>query len=491
MKLKSVLILSLWCFIPFPVVAQSPEPVPDNKAGFIDILRHVYEFNPSLRATRAELQGIHELYPQALAGYRPSLTLESNIYAKNIDGKSVGVHDGTTTKDVTLSLSQPLFRGGRTTAEVARANSTIKAAYAGLLQGEQVIFLQTITAIADVIRDRTLVDLRENNEQLLTEELKAARARMNAGDLTRTDATQAEARLARAVSEKISGQNTLNASTARFEELVGYLPPDHLEFPRLIFHFPATRQAMIAIAEQNNPEIEMAVHSFAAAGHAVDATFRELMPQISAFATYSKEYDPQPGGVEDVAAQTIGIRASVPLYEAGSTRSRVREAKDTARQREIEIEKTKRRIAQMIVGDSNGLSAAQAEIISRIAQIDAAQAAREGVGEEAHLGERTVLDILNADQELLDAKAARIIAERNEIVRHYSLAADLGMLLPERMGLSDIAYRPGEHYRAMGQRIFSMNPDVTPPASPAPTLVISDSPPPSATPHYTRINLPR
>lgn len=456
MTLKTLLMISVCCIINFPLAAQTLEKKGDNLNS---ILRHVYEFNPTLRASRAELQAIHELYPQALSGYRPSLTLESNIYSKDINGKSIGRNDGTTTKDMALSLSQPLFRGGRTTAETARANSLIKAGYAALLQGEQVIFLQTITVIADVIRDRALLNLRQNNERLLTEELKSVQARMQAGELTKTDAMQAEARLARAVSEKIAGQGTLDSSIARFQELVGYLPPDTLQFPRLLFTFPATRQSMVALAEQNNPEIQLSIHTHTAADHAVDATFRGLMPQISAFATYSKEYDPQPGGLSDVDAQTFGIRASLALYEGGNTRSRVREAKDTAKQRQIEIEKTKRRIVQMIFSDSNGLIAAQAEILSRTSQINASQIAREGVGAEARLGGRTVLDVLDADQELLDAKAAHIIAQRNEIIRHYSLAADLGLLLPEHIGLSDIAYEPGPHYRAMSKRILSMDPE--------------------------------
>ena len=430
-------------------------------ADVAGIMRHVYLSNPTLLSTRAELQAVHEKYPQALSGYRPTVSIESTLYNKDVNSKYIGPYDGTTTTDAMVSVSQPLYRGGRTMAEVDKANSMIKAAFAGLRQGEQSIFLQTVIAIADMVRDRSLLNLRENNVTLLTEELKAAKARMEAGELTTTDSKQAEARLARAVSERIFTANSLDSSSADFEQLVGYAPPDNLQFPDLIFTFPSSHAEMIAWAEKNNPEIEVAERTHSVANHDIDAIFRELFPQISAFATVSTEHNPQPGGVNDVGASTIGLRASIPLYDAGMTRSRVREAKNTARQREFEIEETKRRIVQKIMGDSNNLLSAQAEIIARISEIDAAQAAREGVGAEAHLGGRTVLDVLDADQELLDAKAARIIAERNEIVNHYSLAADLGLLSPEQFGLQDIAYDPGPHYRTMGKRVLSMNPDMT------------------------------
>ena len=456
MKKRTVLFLALLFVIyqPFPAQAQ------DTATDFRDILRHVYEHNPHLQAARAELRAVHELYPQALSGWRPSLNLESSLYATDIENSNFGRADGTTTKDVTLSLDQPLFRGGRTFAETKKANSLIRAGYAVMLQAEQGVFFDTIRVIADVVRDRTLLSLRQNNERLMVEELDVVRARLEGGELTKTDEKQAETRLARSISEKTVAQANLESSIARFEETVGYLPPDNLSLPDLIFNFTGTQQEMIELAEQDNPEVQAARHISFAADHEIDAVFRELMPQILAFASYNKQYDPQPGIIDDSQAETIGIRASLPLYQGGHTRSRVREAKSTANQRAIEVEKTMRRIRQQVIRDLNSLRAARTEISSRSTEVEAAEFAQEGVRAEAQLGERTVLDILDADQELLDAKAALISVKRDEVIHHYALATNLGILLPEKMGMTGVAYNPGDHYRAVSNRFFSMNSDV-------------------------------
>jgi TolC family type I secretion outer membrane protein len=402
------------------------------------------------------LRAAHELYPQALAGWRPTLFAESSLYNSDIDTDPRTAGGDTTTKDITLSLEQPLFRGGKTTAETAHAQSLVKAAYARYLQTEQDVFLQAAAAYLDVIRDQTLVQLSLANENRLNEELTATQNRFDIGDVTNTDLQQAQARLARARAESISARGNLEVSRAAFEQATGFTPNEALAFPDWHFSFPATLDEMVARAEGNNFELRAAKDQREAALDNIDIARGDLWPQVAAFASYNNQYDPQPGLFDETGTQSVGVRARIAIYEAGLTRSRVRGAKNTATQRKHEIIQTRRMVREDIVRNWQTLTAARAEITARNAEAGAARAARDGVREEARLGERTVLDVLDADQEVLDAEAAVVRARRNAYVASFSLAASLGMLQPERMGMADIAYYAGPHYFATADKIINM-----------------------------------
>lgn len=433
-------------------------PRPDSGNFTLEkVLRHVYLYSPVLEASRDELRASHELTPQALAGWKPAIRAEASVYSSHIDSSNFSGADGATTKEMELTLSQPLYRGGRTKAATERAHELIKAQYGRLLQSEQQVMLRAATAYMNVIRDRTLLNLRIGNEEALRQELNAVNERFKAGDVTTTDQKQAQARLARAQAEHVSASGQLENSRAEFEQVVGFSPDETLYIPARPFNFPPKIEDMIRGAEEGNPALQTSKRQKAAAEKDVDVLFGELLPEVSAFATYNKQYDPQPGIVDDSENRTIGIRANIPLYDAGTKRSKVREAKSIASQREQEINQQRRLLREEISRNWSTLLSARQEISARVIELEAAKAALEGVREEAKMGERTVLDILDADQDVLSAEAARAQAHRDEVVASYALAASLGWLLPEKMGMADIAYQPGPHYRAMEDKIFSMD----------------------------------
>jgi TolC family type I secretion outer membrane protein len=436
--------------------AVSQDTASTNILTLEQMLRQVYLNNPLLKASQAELRATHELYPQALAGWRPTILAESSIYNSDAETDPHSHSGGATTKDITLGVEQPLFRGGKTMAETSRAQSLVKAAYARLLQTEQDIFLQSATAYLDVIRDQTLAQLSVNNESRLNEELNATRNRLDIGDVTNTDLQQAQARLARARAESIAAHGNLESSRAAFEQVAGFTPAETLVFPAWHFEFPPTLDEIIARAEQENFEIRVAKDRREAALDDIDNARGDLLPQVSAFASYNRQFDPQPGQLDEAQTQTLGVRARLAIYEAGLIRSRVSGAKNTATQREHEITQARRSVREGIVRNWQTLTAAQAEITARTAEADATRLARDGVREEARLGERTVIDVLDADQEVLDAEAAVVHARRNAYVASFSLAASLGMLQPERMGMADIAYYAGPHYFATADKIINM-----------------------------------
>ena len=393
-----------------------------------DILHHVNEDNPSLKAAREELRRTKELYPQAKAGWRPSVNASADIYATDIDSSNFGNADGATTKDLSLSVNQPIWRGGRTFAETDRAQELIKAGEASLLKAQQSIFMDAATAYMSVLRDREILKIRQKNEDILMQELHAAWTRVDIGTITNTDVYQAKSRLARAKSIRIDAQRDLDISSAEFEQIIGMPPPKNLKPPHTTFPFPKTQADMIKLAEKQNPDIWIIKYEHSAAKYNVKATFRELFPQISAYASYNKQYDPQPGIIDDSRVNTIGLRATISLYEGGATRSRVREAKKEAKRLEYTILEVKRRIKQEIIRNLSSYNAAKSNTESRQVEIEAARLALKGVKEESMEGQRSVLDVLDADQEHIDAQASLTQARYNETLNQYALAATLGLL---------------------------------------------------------------
>lgn len=407
-----------------PTLAQTT----NNASTLQTILKQTYNNNPSLMAAREELKETMELYPQAKAGWRPSINAEANLFSTHLSNSNFSGADGAVTKDVTLSVDQPLWRGGKTFAETAKASELIKAGEALLLQKEQRLFLDAARAYVTLIRDAELLTLRTQNEIILNQELTAAKERMEIGDITRTDVEQAKARVSRAASRRIQAEANLSLSKANLEALTGAPAPISLTRPNINFTLPQNVNDMIAMAEEKNPELIVAQFQKTASEHNQDATLRELFPQIHAFASLNRQYDPQPGIIDRSSAETIGLRASIALYEGGVIRSRERENQHAIKRQEFEIEDIRRQIKKSIVSNLQNYAAAIARTQNRQDEIAAASAALEGVREESRMGQRSLLNVLDADEELIDARSALAGAQRDEYIAQYALASSLGLL---------------------------------------------------------------
>jgi TolC family type I secretion outer membrane protein len=422
-----------------------------------EALRMAYLNNPALNSGRADLLATQESLPQAQAGWKPLITADADVTNNDTSGGG-GSDSNDTSKGVGLTLNQPVYRGGRTIAQSGSARYLIKARAEILRSQEQDVFERATTAYMDVLRDSALLDLRRQNQDLLSRQLKATRDRFEVGELTKTDVSQSEARYAGAEADVIDATGNLNATRAVFMQIIG-LAPDGLAPPDIILTLPETLEEAVAQAEENSPLVLAAENLHLSSEKDIDTVFGELLPQVGFFTSVDKAYDP-PGGISgDRTNRAIGLEASIPLYEAGAVRSRVRQAKHAANSRYLDIMDAKRQAREAAVRNWEDLMAARAQIDSREAQVKAARIAQEGVKQEAEFGARSVLDALDADQELLDAEVALVVARRDEVVARFALMAALGKLTPETLGFGNDAINLDGNLNAIQRKIFDMDVD--------------------------------
>lgn len=423
-----------------------------------DILEYAFINNPSLRAARAELRATHELLPQAQSGWRPNIEASGNVTKMDQDGSNFG-GDGTTSREVEVGFNQPLYRGGRTVASTDSATGRIMAQRALLDMTEQQFLLEVVAAYMNLLTDQAVVMLGRNNLDLINRQMEASRRRFEVGEITRTDVAQSEARLARARADLALFEGNMRKSRATYHQLTG-LYPANLGYPVLDFPVPDTIDAAVDFAEQTSPAVAASEYFHHASERDVDTIFGELLPQLALLGSWNRQYDPQPGLIDQSTTKTIAVAATVPLYQAGATRSRVRQAKHTANQRYLEILETRRNVRERVVRSWEDLASARAEIDSRQAQVEASRIAREGVEQEAALGARTILDTLDADQEYLDAQVALVRAQRDEIVAEFSLLAAIGMLTPETLGFQGFRHEYDRHLRSVQWKILGMDVEI-------------------------------
>jgi len=428
-----------------------------------DVLRDAYASNPTLDAARAELRAVEEQLPQAYANFKPTIIANAGITAATTEGSNfnlpgVSASDGSTSKDISIALSQPVYRGGRSIAQLSAARYIIAAQEAIFHQTLQNVLLDAASVYLDVMRDRSTLDLNLNNRDLIAKQLEETQQRFDVGVLTLTDVAQARARLAAADANVIAARSGLRSSEARFEEIIGY-QPRRLSKSNVFLDIPATRGAALEIAEGTAPAARAAINVQRAAEEDVDNVFGELLPEIGFTAQWERIYDPQPGTIPEQTNKTATLNATIPLYQAGAVRSRIREAKEISMQRLQEVRETRASVRQQVITNWERLEAATSELEARTAQIEAAALAREGVMEEEQVGERTILDMLNAEQEYLQAQVDEISARRDETVARFALAAVLGFLTPENIGFVHDKIKQGSYQERINQQILQTDVD--------------------------------
>ncbi|ALG75095.1 membrane protein [Azospirillum thiophilum] len=400
--------------------------------------------NPTLAAEQARLRAVDEQIPQAMSGYRPTVTATLGISRDLTDTRYEGIgseRTETNAKSASVTASQPLFDATVASA-VRRAERLVEAERATLLATEQTVLLNAATAYLDVVKNQELVALNTANVALLQRQLKAAQDRARVGEYTRTDVAQADSRLAQAVASRLAADGTLETARAGFVRIVGSLPGT-LAAPKPAFRLPKTLEEASALARANNPSVLSAAYAEDAQRHYIDRQFGQMLPSASLSASGSRSWDPgRDDGIDYTRTDSLTARVQVtaPLYQAGLPESQVREAKQTAGQYHMQTREQGNQSVESAVTAWAALEAARANIHSYRDQIKAAQTALDGLREEAKVGSRTLLDVLDQEQELLTSRVNLVGAQRDETVAAFQLLAACGQLSAERLGLEKRAH---------------------------------------------------
>lgn len=406
-----------------------------------------YENSPKINAERARLRAADEELARAQAGYRPIIEGAAEATAVHSDSEPPSSGNGDLfTRNYSLTLSQPIFDGFQTSNAVKEADSNINASRELLRGIEQTILLEVVTAYVNVIRDRAIVGLRENNVSVLARELRATEDRFAVGEVTKTDVAQARARRAQAVSDLDFAQATLQASLAEYERAVGHPASNLPSRVPIIKALPGSLQQAIDIAMAEHPDVVSAAFLERATEYSVGRIKAEMLPDVTLEANYQKRFDPSPF-VEEQEAASITGRLRVPFYERGEVSARVRQAKQNQQGRVLDIQFARERVKAQVASAWSQLQSAKSKLISDEEQVSSSQIALDGVREEEKVGQRTLLDVLDAERDLLNAKVARIGTQRDIVLASYTVLAAIGRLTATDLGLGVEAYDVEEHYQ--------------------------------------------
>lgn len=415
-------------------------------------LSRAYNGNPTLNSQRAQVRVTNENVPQALSGYRPQITASADIGAEitnshipTTGGVSTRTTRRTAPRGAGLQVSQNLFNGGGTASSVSAAESQVLGARATLQNTEQNVLLDAATSYMNVLRDTAILNLNRNNVEVLEEQLRQTRDRFQVGEVTRTDVAQAEARLSSAQSQAILAESNLKTSIARYRQNVGAEPKSLAPGKPVENLLPKSLDVALKGALTQHPAIIAALHGVDAAELQVKVVESDLYPSLDVIGSVSRRYDNQFGGDKVTDASVVG-RLTIPIYEGGQVYSRTRQAKETAGQRRIDVDTQRDTVRAAVVSAWGALDAAKAQIIAAQAQVQAAETALAGVREEAKVGQRTTLDVLNAQQELVSARSSLVTAQRDRVVASYSVLSAIGKLSAETLRLKAEIYDARRHY---------------------------------------------
>jgi outer membrane protein len=460
---------------------------PANAETLEQALTDAYLINPVLNAERARLRATDEQVALAKSGLRPFISGEADTAFMNTHNvvsttrsptalgsatSSFRFPDGTShPRGWSVQLTQPLFEGFQNLNAIRVAKSTVQAARESLRGVEQTVLLDAITAYVNVVRDVATVRLRENNVKVLTEQLKETKDRFDVGEVTRTDVAQAEARRSDSLATLSVAQANLKTSNAAYEQIIGH-PPGNLVTPPSIRHLlPSTFEEAMTLGDGENPLILAAVYQEEASLYAVQQIEGELLPTVTLEAQYQQRFgflntpdSPGDSSLNEQDTTTVLGRMNVPLYQGGGVAARVRQAKETNNQLKKEVEDARLRVHADVVSQWGILQSTSSEITSAQASVAANKIALTGVQEEEKVGQRTTLDVLNAQLELLNSQIGLVTALRDRIVAEYSLYSAVGRMDAQTLGLSVPYYDPIEHYDIVKNKWFGLRP----PAPPAP-----------------------
>jgi outer membrane protein len=437
-------------------------------------LAYTYQNNPQLNAQRALVRATDENVSQALSGYRPKISVNGSAGIQSLSTtiKNVGstIPLNTPATYFTQSgenapygagttITQTLYNGFQTANKTRQAESQVFAARETLRNMEQTVLLNAATAYMNLSRDAAIFELQKRNVQVLEDQLKQTRQRLDAGNVTATDVYQAESRLAAGRIQMFAAEANYNTSRAVYRQAIG-LEPGKLSAASPVDRFiPNNRDTAVAVGTAQNPTVSAAQYSVDVALQQVKVAESSLSPTVSLQGNVQQNNSSALATYQSFSASLLG-QITVPIYQGGSEYSLIRQAKETLGQQRLNLDYTRDQARVGVLQYWAQTEASKQSLQMAIQQVKETESALNGVSEEARLGQRTTLDVLNAQQELVGARVSLITAQRDRIVNSYSLLAAIGHLSPQVLGLNVPAYDTQVHYQQVRDAWFGVrNPD--------------------------------
>lgn len=441
-------------FAAFLVSATALSPVAASAETILGALAKAYKNNSQLNSARAGVRVTDENVAIAKSGYRPTIAGSASIDYSNTSRNNASTR--LTTGSFGVQINQTLFDGFQTKNNVAAAASQVSASVESLRNTEENILLNAVTAYMDVIRDRQIAVLTEQNLQFLTEQVRAARSRFEVGEGTRTDVAQADASRASAVANLSAARAQALSSAAVYRQIVGDEPGKLKAASPVGKLLPSSLNSAVAIAANEHPAILATKHLVDAAAFSVKSSEGALLPQLSASAGISRDYRKTDGAGAALSASDgystsagIGATLTVPIYQGGRASATVRKNKESLGQARIEVDVSRDNVRAAVTSAWAQYTAAKEGVSANRALVSAAQLALNGVIEERNVGQRTTLDVLNAQAAVITAKINVANSEHDVVVASYAILSAIGRLSTDRLGLQVAKYRPEEHYKAV------------------------------------------
>lgn len=433
------------------VSATALSPLSASAETILGALAKAYQNNSQLNSSRAGVRVTDESVAIAKSGWRPTINGSASIDYSTTRRNSSTSH--LTTGSFGIEIRQSLFDGFQTKNNVAAAEARVRASNESLRNTEQNILFNAASAYMDVIRDRQIAALRERNLQFLGEQVRAARSRFDVGEGTRTDVAQADASRSAALAQLAAARAAALSSAAIYRQLIGDEPKNLKAASPLAKLLPRSLDSAAAMAAEQHPAIQATEHLVDAAGFSVKSAEGALLPQLSASAGISQSHrDTTPGpGVQDgwTTSANIGASLVVPIYQGGRASATVRQSKESLGQARIEVDVSRDQVRAAVTSAWTQYTAAREAVDANRQVISAAQLALNGVIEERNVGQRTTLDVLNAQQDVIDAQINLANAERDVVVASYAILSAAGNLSVDRLNLQVTKYDPTEHYNAV------------------------------------------
>ena len=419
-------------------------------------LVRAYQNNPQLNAQRAAVRSTDENVPQALSGYRPRVAVTASAGYQYTDVLTTAggtgttlvktiVHGANAPRSVGVTASQTIFNGQQTANRTRAAESQVSGAREALRVLEQSVLLAGATIYMDFLRDSAIVEVQRSNTRVLEQTLKQTRDRFNVGEVTRTDVAQSEAQLAAGKTQQLTAESNLTTTRANFRRIIGNEPENLAPGSPVDRFLPGTLPSAVDLGLIENPNVTAAMFGIDVNYLQVKINEGALLPVVTLQGSVQQSYEQTQTIFRSFGASVIG-QLSIPVYQGGAEYALIRQSKETLAQQRLNLETTRDQTRASVVQAWGQLLAGKAQVASAQSQVTASEIALNGVREEAKAGQRTTLDVLNAQQALVNARVALVTAQHDRVVASYAVLNAVGRLSPLVLNLSTTIYDPSVHY---------------------------------------------